>query len=83
MNPDIYGNTLSLNVDANDNSINFELAIETAKYYEVKMMDAKTIVADIKTTVSKNWSTLAADCGLTKKAIDGMEPAFLYTLQNH
>ena len=83
VNPDIYGNTLSLNVDGHDNSIDFGLAIETAKYYDVKAKDAKNIAHDIEKTVSKNWRTLAADCGLTKKAIEAMEPAFSCTLQNH
>jgi DNA-binding MurR/RpiR family transcriptional regulator len=40
------------------------------------LMTQKKIVADIKKTVSENWQTLAADYGLSRSAINRMEPAF-------
>ena len=76
VNPDIYGNALSLGISDNDNSINFELAIETASYYNIDTRDAKNIVADIRKIVSENWRALAGYRGLSKDAIDRMEPAF-------
>jgi len=76
VNPDIYGNALSLGVSENDKSISFELAIETAGYYDIGIHDARTIVADISKTIIENWQTLAADYGLSKDAISRMKPAF-------
>ena len=44
MNPDIYGEYLSLNVDEYDSGIDFDLAIESAPYYGLKMNQAKAAV---------------------------------------
>jgi len=77
VNPNIYGNTLSLNVTTDDSSVSFELAVSTAEYYGVGIHDAKSIVSDICKAVSENWKTLAANYGLSKAAVDYMEPAFL------
>ena len=76
VNPDIYGNTLSLNVSTDDNSINFDLAVETAQYYDVKIQDAKATIEYIRKIVSENWQALASDYGLSRGAINRMEPAF-------
>jgi len=76
VNPNIYGNALSLNVDADDNSISFDLAIETAEYYDIDIHTAKKAVEDIKKAVWGNWRILAANYGLSKSAVNYMEPAF-------
>ena len=76
VNPDIYGSALSLYISTNDNSINFELAIETAEYYDINTDDAISAVDDIKNTICENWRVLATNKGLSKSAIDRMEPAF-------
>ena len=76
VNPNIYGNTLSLNVTSDNNAASFELALETAEYYGVDMRSAENTLADIKKTVTQNWRVLAADYGLSRGAIDRMEPAF-------
>ena len=76
VNPDIYGSALSLDVGENDNSVSFELAIETAKCYDISIHEAKNIVNDIQKTVCDNWRTLAVDKGLSRGAINRMEPAF-------
>jgi len=76
VNPNIYGNALSLNVSRDDNSIRFDLAIETAQYYGIDPQDAQTSVKRIQKTVSDNWRQLAADCSLSRDAINRMEPAF-------
>jgi len=76
VNPNIYGNTLSLNVNMDDSSISFELAIETAQYYDIGLNDAKNTVEEIQKTVNKNWRTLALNYGLSRSAINRMESAF-------
>jgi len=76
VNPNIYGSALSINVSSNDSSISFELAIETAKYYDIGITEAKSIIFDIQKIVSENWQILAADHGLRKSDITLMKPAF-------
>jgi len=76
VNPNIYGDALSLNVNTDDSSISFDLAIATAEYYNIDISVAKSTVADIQKTVSENWKILAADYRLSKSAIKHMEPAF-------
>ena len=76
VNPDVYGNALSLGVSENDNSISFELAIETSGFYDISVHDAKDTVAYIRKTVEANWRALAAGYGLSKSAIERMSPAF-------
>jgi len=76
VNPNIYGNALSLNVSTDDSSVSFELAMETAQYYDINTDEAKNIIADIQKTVSENWQALAAGYGLSRNAISRMEPAF-------
>jgi len=76
VNPNIYGNSLSLNVSTDDSSVNFELAIETAKYYDISLDEAKSIVAEISGIVSENWRSVAREYGLSRSAVKRMEPAF-------
>ena len=80
VNPNIYGDAHSLNVSANDNSINFELAIETAKYYDINIREAKNMITDIQKIVNENWRTIAAEYKLSKDAISRMEPAFAWSV---
>ena len=76
VNPNIYGKTLSLNVDTGDNSISFGLTLETAEYYGIGIRDAKNMLSEIKKTVSENWRGIAGNYGLSGVAADRMEPAF-------
>ena len=76
VNPNIYGNALSLNVSTDDNAINFDLAVETAEYYDIGLQDAKNTVADIKIIVSNEWRIIAAGYGLSRTVVNRMEPAF-------
>ena len=76
VNPTIYGNTLFLNINTHDNSAKFDLALETAEFYDIDINNARTAASDIRKTVQENWRTLAVDYKLSKIAIDRMEPAF-------
>ena len=76
VNPDIYGDSLSLNVDADDSSIDFNLAIESAVYYGVAEKQAAQIVDDIRRIVRGDWRKLAKKYGISREEIERMEPAF-------
>lgn len=76
VNPSIYGNALSLNVTETDNSIDFELAVETAPFYGITHSDAKAAVEEISRIVGGSWRKAARECGLSRGAVEYMEPAF-------
>ncbi len=76
VNPSVYGNSLCLNVSETDNTISFDLALETAKYYGIPPEAAKEDLERIKTTVVQNWKPVAEGYGLNRNAIEFMRPAF-------
>ena len=76
VNPIPYGDELSLNVDEEDNSINIDLAIQTAARFGISETDAKTYAKDILTVVKENWEKRATAYGLSRRLIEEMRPAF-------
>ncbi len=76
VNPVPYGNELSLNVDEADNSINIDLAIETAVRFGISRTDATNDAKDILVIVRENWEKLATAYGLSRRLIEEMRPAF-------
>lgn len=75
VNPDIYGEYLSLNVDSDDSSIDFDLAIDAAPFYGIEEQ-ANELVVGIKNIVRNNWQLLAKKYGISRGEIDRMRPAF-------
>lgn len=75
-NPVPYGDTLSLNVSETDNSISIDLALESAKYYELSNDGAIEISNSILSTVKENWEKLAVKYGISRNEIEYMRPAF-------
>ena len=76
VNPNIYGDRLSLNVSSNDGLLDFELALEVAKFFELSLDEAKNEMERIKDAVNKNWQLLAKEYGLNRSDMEHMEPAF-------
>lgn len=76
VNPDIYGEYLSLNIDSYNADISFDLAIESAKYYGLDKEEAVRLVALIKDIVRNNWQKLAKKYGIGRSEIDRMKVAF-------
>ena len=76
VNPSVYGNHLSLNISAEDNTLDFELVLETAKYYGIDLASAKLMVNDMRRLVKSNWVRLATEYKLSRSAIQYMESAF-------
>ena len=76
MNPDIYGEYLSLNVDSDDSSIDFDLAIDAAPFYGIEEEQATKLVVSIKNIVRDNWQLLAKKYGISRGEMDRMRPAF-------
>lgn len=76
VNPDVYGEYLSLNVDDNDSIIDYELARDAASYYGLSIKQAEQGIADIRFVVEKNWAILAKEFGMSRNEIERMRPAF-------
>ena len=76
VNPNIYGDTLSLNVDSDNNLIDFNLAMSVAKLYGLTDAQAVEELREIKNVVEDNWRRIAQQYGLSRSEIEGMAPAF-------
>lgn len=76
VNPVPYGDELSLNVDEEDNSINIDLAVQTAVRFGISKSDAEAQAKEILKIVRDNWGKTAAGYGLTRRQIEEMRPAF-------
>ena len=76
VNPEPYGNELSLNVNETDNRIRTELALSVAERFEIRYSDAEMIACDIRKTISDRWKYLAETNELSRGQIESMAPAF-------
>lgn len=75
VNPDPDGIGLSLNIDDMDNSLDFDVAIEASKYFDIRKDDASRIVSDMKQNI-KQWKSVAQKLGIPRTGIIRMEPCF-------
>lgn len=76
VNPSVYGDTLSLNVDSDSNLIDFNLALSAAKLYDLTAKQAMEELSEIKNVVETNWKKIAQKYGLSRSEIESMSPAF-------
>jgi serine/threonine-protein kinase HipA len=75
INPNEAGTGLSLNISENDNSLNFELAIEVAEEFRLKRDEAKKIISDIIDKVN-GWKAIADKYNISKREQAMMGKAF-------
>lgn len=76
VNPDIFGEYLSLNVDTDNSKIDLNLAIEASKYYGIMKKDAVILADEIIHTVDDNWRALAGRYGIRRSETERMSLAF-------
>lgn len=76
VNPEETGSGLSLNISMDDNSLELELALETAKYYRLSHDKAKKIIKQIKQAV-QNWHRLAGKYGIPSDEQELVSSAFI------
>lgn len=81
VNPDVYGDTLSLNVDTDNNLIDFNLALSVAKTYGLTERRATDELKEIKNVVENNWRRIAQQYGIHRSEIERMAPAFDMTFK--
>lgn len=75
VNPSVDKNGLALNIDTNDNSLNFELARSFAEYFHLTPSDTKAIVEQIKRTIA-GWPIIAKEIGIPRIEQEMMAAAF-------
>lgn len=76
INPNEFGNGLSLNISETDNSLDLSLALSVAEYFRLDEQKAKSIIDQVKSAVS-NWRKVANDLGISRAEQDRMSKAFM------
>jgi serine/threonine-protein kinase HipA len=75
INPNEYGQGLSLNISLDDNSLDLNVALEVAGYFRLDNKKANQIIKHIKSTVI-SWRALAVKYKIPKAEQDRMSVAF-------
>lgn len=75
MNPDRHGMGLKLNISENDNSLDFNLALNMASYFRLTESDAINLINNIRTVVS-DWERTANKYSIPKNEQALMKSAF-------
>ena len=75
LNPQSYGTGLSLNINENDNALDFSLAKEVAPYFGLSAAQADSIITHIRQVVSQ-WRTFATNAQLSRDEQEQMVQAF-------
>ena len=63
VNPSIDRNGLSLNIDSDNNALDFELAKSVGEYFQLKEEQMEQILMEVRTAVSK-WRYIATEIGI-------------------
>lgn len=75
LNPSIEKDGLALNIDADDNSLNFELVKSVGEYFRLREKEMDEIIKQVLTSLS-DWRKIAAKIGIPKKECELMAKAF-------
>jgi len=76
INPSPNPGGLSLAIDENDNSLDFELALSVSQFFRLGKIDAQEIIGEIRSAVS-SWRERAKAIGLQRSEIELMQGAFV------
>ena len=77
LNPSIDKDGLSLNIDMDNNELDFELAKSVGEYFRLNEIQMNTIIDEVTIVVS-NWRRVANRIGITRSEQQLMEKAFNY-----
>jgi len=77
INPSIDKNGLSLNIDSENNALDFELAMSVGEYFQLNRIEMKSILHEVTSIVSQ-WKSFAKSIGISRSEIELMESAFRY-----
>ena len=77
INPSIDKDGLSLNIDSNNNALDFDLAKSVGAFFQLNEKQMDDILKEVKVVV-KNWKTEATKIGISKAEITLMSSAFKF-----
>jgi serine/threonine-protein kinase HipA len=77
INPSIDRSGLSLNIDAENNALDFEVVQHVREYFQLTQADANRIMGEVRAVVS-TWSVIATDLGIPRAEQLLMAGAFRY-----
>ncbi|MEN0048455.1 MAG: HipA domain-containing protein [Bacteroidota bacterium] len=77
LNPSIEKDGLSLNIDMENNALDFELAKSVGEYFQLTNQEMNTILCEVKESV-KTWQTLAKALKIARRECEMMSLAFQY-----
>ena len=75
INPNPYGNGLTLNISEDDNSLNIQLVLSVAKHFRLKASEADTILTKVRSAVA-TWKDVATRYGLSRREREDIAAAF-------
>jgi serine/threonine-protein kinase HipA len=75
LNPSIDKDGLALNIDTDNNDLDFELAKNVGEFFRLNKQQMETIIQEVL-KVTSNWRTIAKEIGISKSEQELMEKAF-------
>ena len=75
LNPSIDKDGLAINIDTDNNALDFELAISVGEYFRLNKNQMEEIIEQVTSVVS-DWRTIAKEIGITRSEQELMEKAF-------
>ncbi|HQS23184.1 MAG TPA: HipA domain-containing protein [Sediminibacterium sp.] len=75
INPSIYKNGLALNIDMDNNSIDFELAKSVGTFFQLNSQKMNSIIKEVQLAVS-SWRKIANQIGIPRNEQEKMAKAF-------
>lgn len=75
LNPSIEKDGLSINIDMDDNALNFDLAKSVGMYFRLSENEMETIICEVLSAV-KDWKSIANKIGIKNAEIELMAGAF-------
>ncbi|MCO6175874.1 type II toxin-antitoxin system HipA family toxin [Flavobacterium sp. NRK F10] len=76
LNPSIDKDGLALNIDTNNNALDFELAKEVGEYFRLDVEKMNIIINEVLESVSQ-WKEIAKEIGIPRSEQELMEKAFI------
>ncbi|SHL70139.1 type II toxin-antitoxin system HipA family toxin [Flavobacterium xanthum] len=76
LNPSIDKDGLALNIDMDNNVLDFELAISVGAYFRLNSLQMDDIIQEV-TQVTSNWKMIAKEIGIPRSEQELMEKAFI------
>lgn len=75
LNPNVDKNGLQLNIDMDNNALDFSLAKSVGDYFQLSNAEMEAIISEVKTSVT-SWRSVAAEIGISRNEIEQMSAAF-------